>query len=365
MTAANTKNTQRQHKQNATAQEELKDNLVQVIAHVEELMTEWGNDFAKEREHIHELCTRLTHARFHLAVLGQFKRGKSTLLNALLGEPLLPSAILPLTSIPTFISWGENKQAKIVFRDERVYEASFEKATDMSDFLAQYVTEEGNPQNKLAIARVEVECPTPLLKGGLILIDTPGIGSTFQHNTEMTFKFLPQCDGALFLISADPPITQVEIEFLKAVQAKVIRTVFILNKIDYLSENEQHAATDFFQVVLHEQLRLDAHEPVFAISARQGLEAKITGNSALWIDSGMSTLEDYLLKFLTKDKMHSLRLAVAKKAGVILENALLHIRLKQRSLTVPLENLDQRLAIFDQKKAGRNRATAYFSSGYS
>jgi len=348
MTPANTKNTQRQHKQNTIAQEKQKNSLVHVLAHVEELMTRWGNDFTKEREHMHELGTRISHARYHLAVLGQFKRGKSTLLNALLGEPFLPSALLPLTSIPTFISWGENRRAKVVFHDGHAAEASFEKSTDVSEFLARYVTEEGNPKNKLFVARVEVECPTPLLKGGLVLIDTPGIGSTFQHNTEMTFKFLPQCDGAFFLVSAEPPITQLEVEFLKEVRTQITRLFLIMNKTDYLTEDERKTAVEFFQKVIQEQPGVKSAEPVFSVSARQGLEAKRNDDSSLWAKSGMADLEKTLLEFLVKEKRQALNIAIAKKAADILGNMLLQIRLKQRSLTLPLDDLEQRLAVFEK-----------------
>ncbi|MDN5344604.1 MAG: hypothetical protein PWQ18_715 [Clostridia bacterium] len=87
--------------------------------------------------------------------------------------------------------------------------------------------------NKLS--QVEVFYPSPLLSKGVVLIDTPGIGSTFRHNTEATLNFLPQCDAALFLVSADPPITEVEVEFLKAVRSRVTHLFFILNKVDYLN----------------------------------------------------------------------------------------------------------------------------------
>lgn len=319
------------------------------LTNIRNLLNELGNEFITEQNRIEELVNRLTSARFHLAILGQFKRGKSTLLNALIGEELLPSAVVPITSIPTFLSWGPKRLIKVIFNDGNTREVTSENVEDLCSVLNEYVAETNNPKNRLGVMRVEVEHPSSLLKKGVVLIDTPGIGSTFQHNTKATFNFLPQCDGALFLISSDPPITQVEIDFLKAIRARVVRTIFIMNKIDYLNEDERRSAIDFFQVVLHEQLELNRYESIFAISARQGLESRRTGDNALWIKSGMAALEDYLLKFLTEEKMHSLRLAVAKKAGGILEDSILRIRLKQRSLTIPLEDLDKRLAIFNQK----------------
>jgi GTPase SAR1 family protein len=323
--------------------------LLPILGRAQELLGELGGEFAPEQDRTKELANRLVAARFNLAVLGQFKRGKSTLLNALLGEELLPTAVIPVTSVPTFLSWGPKRLVRVIFLDGHTEENSSENLQELRAFLAGYVTEEGNPKNHLGVSRVEVAHPSPLLQREVVLIDTPGIGSTLQHNTEATLNFLPQCDGALFLVSADPPITQVEIEFLKAVYDRAARIFFIINKIDYLDEDESTAAIEFFQAVLREQLRLDGPVLVFPVSARQGLEAKLKGNDRLWTSCGMSSIENYLVKFLAEEKIQTLNQAIARKAGDILEDALLRLRLKRRSLTLPMEDLEQRLVVFNQK----------------
>ena len=115
-----------------------------------------------------------------------------------------------------------------------------------------------------------------------MLIDTPGIGSTFRHNTEATLNFLPQCDAALFLVSADPPITEVEVDFLKEVRAKVVRLFFLVNKVDYLSDNERDEAVGFLRHVLRDQVGIDGQVPIFSVSARMGLKARQAHDTALW-----------------------------------------------------------------------------------
>ncbi|MFA5367953.1 MAG: dynamin family protein [Dehalococcoidia bacterium] len=323
--------------------------LSTVLKDAENLLSGLGDEFASERNHICELEKRLSSARFHLAVLGQFKRGKSTLLNALLGEELLPSAVVPLTSVPTFLFWGASHIVRVVFLDGNVHDLVPESAEDTREILSRYVTEGCNSKNHLGVAHVEVACSSPLLQKGVVLIDTPGIGSTFQHNTEATVNFLPQCDAALFLVSADPPITQVEIEFLKAVKEKVVKTFFLMNKVDYLSEKERQVAVEFLKKVLQDQAGLDSSEPIFSISARRGLEAKLKGDDNQLSESGFSKLENSLVEFLNREKIQTLNLAIARKAGDIIGEGLLQIRLKQRSLTLPLEDLEQRLATFNQK----------------
>ena len=306
-------------------------------------------EFYTEQTNLQELRKRLASSQFYLAVLGQFKRGKSTLLNALIGEELLPAAVVPLTSIPTFISWGKYRLIRVSFKNDRIIEQRFDNTEEARKFLAQYVTENQNPENKLGVTQVEVEHPSTLLQRGMILIDTPGIGSTLQHNTETTLNFLPQCDAALFLVSADPPVTQMEIEFLKAVRSKVVKIIFLMNKMDYLYEQERLQAVDFFKRVLREQGKLEGTEPVFSISARQGLEARATGNQNLWIESGMAQLENYLIKFLSEEKMLILTKAIARKVANLFDNVLLHARLKKRSFMLPMEDLAKRLDILNQK----------------
>jgi GTPase Era involved in 16S rRNA processing len=160
----------------------------------------------------------------------------------------------------------------------------------MAEFLARFVTESANPHNRLGVRLVEAIYPAPVLGKGVALIDTPGIGSTFRHNTEATVNFLPQCDAALFVVSADPPITEVEVEFLKLAHRKLARVFFTLNKVDYLDADERGAAVAFLRQVLREQAGL-ASPPIFCVSARLGLAARRNHDAAAWQGSGMAEIE--------------------------------------------------------------------------
>lgn len=309
-----------------------------------------GKDFSSHRQKIAGLQERLANERFHLAVLGQFKRGKSTLLNALLGAELLPSSVVPLTSIPTFISWGSEIKALVRYLDSRPCEEfSVGSAEEARFFIAQYVTEDNNPNNRKNVSQVEVSYPSDLLQKGVVLIDTPGIGSTLKHNTEATLNFLPQCDAALFLISADPPVTEVELDFLKLLRGKVARLFFILNKVDYLAEEERNALLAFFRKVLREQAGFSENTPIFTVSARQGLEARKTKNDLLWAASGVEEVERYLLDFLARGKTEALRKALSKKLDDAIADILMGLNLQHRTLQMPLVELDERLKVFEEK----------------
>jgi ribosome biogenesis GTPase A len=173
---------------------------------------------AKLLERLAHLHQRLATECFQLAVLGQFKRGKSTLLNALLRADVLPVGVVPVTAIPTFLNAAATPGLRVTYLSGQIEELEVDGPESLRERLTALVTEERNPGNTLRIARVEVRIPSPLLERGVVLIDTPGVGSTFRHNTAAADAILPECDATLFVVSPDPPITQVEIEFLARIR---------------------------------------------------------------------------------------------------------------------------------------------------
>jgi len=307
------------------------------------------------------LRDRLRQGRFHLAVLGQFKRGKSTLVNALLGEPLLPASVLPVTAIPTYLRAASHRAVLVSYLDDRpVTRHDGLTATSMQELLVGLVTEEGNPHNKLGISSVELEHPAEFLRRGAVLIDTPGIGSTLSHNTEATLRFLPHCDGAILVVSADPPLTAAEAEFLGKVEARVARLFVVLNKIDYLDPGDLEAAREFLISKLAGGSELVRNAPVFAVSARAGLLARLADDPVGWRDSGMANLEQCLSAFLVEGKAAALVTAIAGKAVTLVDQAMLQTSMLGRSLQMPLEDLEQRLAMLEESlcRAEVERRTA-------
>jgi GTPase SAR1 family protein len=294
---------------------------------------------------------RFDEGRFHLAVLGQVKRGKSTLLNALLGEDVLPTAVVPLTAIPTFIQYGAERLLRVRYNDNRMDTViKGEPLTWLQKQLAGFVTEDANPKNIMGVREVEITHPSAILRD-VVLIDTPGIGSTFRHNTEVTMNFLPQCDAALFMVSADPPITEVEVAFLSEIRNRIAQLFFVLNKVDYLTDAEQKTALEFYRTVLVRDAGIDPGSRIFPISARKGLQAKDSGDSRLWEESGLAEVSDHLIAFLAHEKNRVLREAIGRKTFDVLSDVSLQIGLEIRALELPLSELESRLTLLDQKIA--------------
>jgi GTP-binding protein EngB required for normal cell division len=309
-----------------------------------------GPQFVHYGRKLNDLSDRLSDGRFHLPVLGQFKRGKSTLLNALTGEPILPVGVVPLTAAPTFLQFGDTPKIRVRYKDGRpADEFSGASTAERNAYLAGFVTEKGNPQNRRGIAEVQVDLPVPILSGGVVLIDTPGIGSTYRHNTTATLNFLQQCDAALFLVSADPPITEVELDFLRQVQEKIPRLFFVLNKIDYLDDPELEEALCFYKRILAEEAGWKSGFPVFCVSARKGLEAKATEDPHRWTASGMAQLESFLIDFLAREKFNALMHSVSRRAMDFIG--------RKREITAVIKSLKQNRNVILTGRYGVGRSS--------
>lgn len=278
--------------------------------------------------------------RFYLTVVGQFKRGKTTFLNALLGADVLPVAILPLTSIVTMLRYDRRPGAEVVFQ-------SGTRSAIRLDELADYVTEKGNPKNHRKVSHVIVAYPSEYLKGGVALVDTPGIGSVYAHNTQVTYDFLPQVDAAIFVTSPEPPITNTEIEFLSDLAGLVRKVFVILNKTDLLSSSQIQEVIDFTRLSLPKSIA-EASDSVIAVSAAQALKAKEQGDQALLAASGFQHLEERLSEFLASEKNLVFYASVTRNARKLIADLRLSCELQIRAAQMPLDELRSKLAELDK-----------------
>jgi GTP-binding protein EngB required for normal cell division len=196
---------------------------------------------------LHALAERTSCGRFFVACVGQTKRGKSTLLNALVGQDVLPTGILPVTAIPTVLRYGEPAVRVAIGGDEWRTIAPGE--------LVTYVAEEHNPGNRKGVLAVEVFLLCPLLHSGLSLVDTPGLSSVFETNTAVTRDFVPQIDAAIVVLGPDPPISKDELDLVQTVAAEVDSLVVVLNKADRMPSAERKEVVGFTERVLRERLR--------------------------------------------------------------------------------------------------------------
>jgi hypothetical protein len=232
-------------------------------------------------------------------VLGQFKRGKSTLLNALLGMPLLPTGVVPVTAIPTFIAAGAAPELRVTDGSGETRALPVSGPDDLRAQLETLVTETGNPGNRLAISCVEVDVPAALPRGGVVLIDTPARRLDLSPQHGGRGRGLPECDACLFVVSADPPITEVEIALLR-IKQHVTRVIVVLNKIDAIDPADRPVAEDFLRGVLAEQAGLS--DPIFCVSAHAAVRAQAGADTLALDRSGLPALELHPGTILAREK---------------------------------------------------------------
>src|ERR1022692_2490633 len=186
---------------------------------------------AQDRETITSLRDRLAARRLRVLVAGEAKRGKSTLVNALLGRPVLPTGVLPLTALATTVRRGSHDAVIAGFADGRT-------ETFPVSALDDLVTERGNPGNRRGLRAVTVLANTPLLARGVELVDTPGLGSIHEHNTIAAGAALVTMDAAVLVLTADPPVSGSERGLIASVAELSVEMFVVLNKVDHLGGTE-------------------------------------------------------------------------------------------------------------------------------
>lgn len=277
-------------------------------------------------EAVREIPERLRRGRLTLAVLGQFKRGKSTLMNALLQAPVMPSSVLPLTSVVTFVRYGEKTRITVRYRDGR------EEARPVEE-LAAFVTEEKNPKNERGVLWVRVEWPSAFLRRPLRMVDTPGVGSVYDHNTAASEAFLGHMDAAVFVLGVDPVLTETEIDWLKRVKERAERFFFVLNKTDQLSSEEVEKVLAFTQ----EQLRAvwGREGRIYPLSARRALENPE--------DPPFRLFREELEAFLDREGSSVLLASLERKLLRGIHSLLAALALEREAARRPAEEMARRL----------------------
>ncbi len=281
---------------------------------------------------------KLVRQQFNLVVMGQFKRGKSTFINALLGTEIVPTAIVPLTSIVTLLCYGPQPKAVVHFLDGRREETAISA-------IHRFVTEKANPRNYLKVKEVEVFYPCPHLRDGVRIIDTPGVGSVFNHNTEVAYAYLPNVDAGIFVVTADPPLSASEHRFLKEVRGYMDNLFFVLNKIDTVGEKDLEEALAFTSGILKEDLKRAV--TVWPISARLALDGRLEQDEKKLKRSGLPPFEEHLRQFLHKEKGKTFLQTMTTSLMRYVSDESIAWKLEQEAAKLTLEELRAKIAQFD------------------
>lgn len=266
------------------------------------------------QEQIRTLFTRLAEDRFVLLVAGRFSRGKTTLMNAILGTDRLPTGLLPLTSVITSVAYGSAERVQIEYET-----GGIPQNVQMED-LADYITERGNPGNSRRIRRAQVELPSEILRRGFHFVDSPGLGSAIPENSRTTEAFFPEADAVIVVSGFDGPLSEEEVDAIRIFRESGRPVFIVLNKQDGVSI---HARAEVLAFVREKLTTAFSSEPtrVFPLSARDGLAARLAGNREAFEASGVADFERSLVRFLIGEKRTSLVSGLCSRVARLLDQS--------------------------------------------
>ena len=205
--------------------------------------------FANLRQQIAACCNQFhAHDGIDVAVFGRFKAGKSSFLNHLTGQAVLPIGVVPLTAVITRLRYRPGKRTEVRFLDGRV------ETVPVSD-IGLFVGENENPENRKQVAAVEVELPELKPFAPLQFVDTPGLGSAFAHNTEVVLNWLPNVGAAIVAVSSDAPLSERDLALLDELRRHTPKIVLLLTKADLLTEAQRVEVLAFVRQQLNRSSR--------------------------------------------------------------------------------------------------------------
>jgi small GTP-binding protein len=278
---------------------------------------------------------KLDEERFTLVVLGEFNHGKSTFINALLAEPVLPTGITPTTAVLTHVLEGAPAATLIFESGERrsIAPAALAPWLIVEDNAGKNGSPNGDRSN---LHHVELTHPASILQNRLTIVDTPGVNDINEQRADITYGYVPRADAVVFLLDATQILTASERQFLeeRILRSARDRLIFVIAKADLLDAGELDETMQFARKHLSEIV----HEPaIFAVSAKRALAGDRDG-------SGMTALVQHLRATVGQERRKLLldhALADVGRLSMFIRQSL---GMRRRSLELPVAELEQRIA---------------------
>lgn len=249
--------------------QETKNELIAIIDQTIALSEELG---LEDQQVLTAARENLEQERFQVVVVGEFNRGKSYLINALLGQAILPTGIRPTTAALTTIAYGQESRAVLHYHDNlglAPREVSFAELKQLVTALTP-----DSEQQAQAIKLAEVHVDSELCAHGVTIVDTPGVNDLNEQREEITYRFIPQSHAAILVLDATMPLSRSEKEFLenRILASDIQKIFFVLNKASLIPEGEAAAVTAYTKQNL-EAIPGLGKVRLFLIDAKEQLKA--------------------------------------------------------------------------------------------
>jgi small GTP-binding protein len=279
---------------------------------------------------------KLDEERFSIVVLGEFNHGKSTLINALIGEPVLPTGITPTTAVLTHLVHGPRTTATLVM------ESGERRGVDPKA-LGEWLTVEGlapkvdrGDRASGGVHHVDVTHPAAILDNRVTIVDTPGVNDINEQRADITYGYLPRADAAVFLLDATQILTASERQFLeeRILRSTRDRLTFVIAKADHLDGAELSETLAFAR----KHLATITPEPaIFPVSAKKALAGDAQG-------SGLAPLVAHIGATVANERRRLLLDHALADAGRLSAFVRQSLAIRRRSLELPVPELEGRIA---------------------
>jgi len=297
---------------------EQKQHILEVVNEFLKLAADVGDTKAQERIQVPLVRYRL--GLFRIVVVGEIKKGKSSFINALLGQPdLLPAASDVATSTVYKIMYGKPRRTKVFFSPKDPDdETSRPEAVEISPAdVPVYGTEDRNPGNKKGVDFIGMQAPHPLLKDGIAIVDTPGLGGLFAKHRDITWRYLPNADAVFFVMdSVEAVASKAEMELLKKIRDLTPLVFFVQTKTDLVDETQWKQWRERNLAILEETLGVPKAKLLyFPVSAQLKLDADADHDAELLEISGFVPLTHFIQHKLLPRKEGELRRTLIRTLG--------------------------------------------------
>ncbi len=222
---------------------------------IEECITR--NGLVEFRPALASILDQVEEQTFEIAVFGRVSSGKSSLLNAILGDNILPVGVTPVTALPIHIRWGKDPIIEVFFVDKKPM------TSHIAD-LPLYASEQHNPSNTLHVSKIMVFVPSARLQNKVGFVDTPGLGSLATAGAAETYAYLPRCDLGLVLIDASSTLTPEDIHTILTLQQAAIPVQILVSKADLLSLADQSSLIEYISNQMYS--RCNERYPIHPVS---------------------------------------------------------------------------------------------------
>lgn len=308
-------------------------------------LEEMGSENLKRARHL------ITQDVFRIVFVGGFSRGKSTVVNALLGEKILPSKLSPTTAVITIVRYGEDKQATIFYKDEQM-----KPETVPIERLREFVIipKGGHTEDSLGsridtpIEKIEISYPFDLCRNGVEIVDTPGLDDDYSRN-KIVMGYLPNSDAAVVVLSSQQVLTEDETRLIEEelIPRGFSHIFYLINFADEPMSSEEKK-----QVMSRFRRIIGSEERTFLVSAKQSLEAKIRGDMDDPYLRVFSEFEKDLESFVVKERgPHKLM-----SSSLLVQNVIddCRILLSTRMHLLEEKNLDDLILIEEEFKQNKS-----------